>query len=143
MPPKPTTVAQYLAALPADRRRALEAVRKVIRKNLDKGYEEGILYGMIGYYVPHRVYPDGYHCDPTQPLPFASLASQKNHMAVYLMCLYGDEEQESWFRKAWAKSGKNRRDRRSGQEGARQGLHRALRGGRQEAAAPKGEEEGG
>jgi len=107
MPPKPTTVAQYLAALPADRRRALEAVRKVIRKNLDKGYEEGIQYGMIGYYVPHRVYPDGYHCDPTQPLPFASLASQKNHMAVYLMCLYGDEEQESWFRKAWAKSGKN------------------------------------
>ena len=72
-----TTVEAYLATLPEDRRRAIEAVRKVILDNLDEGYEEGIQYGMIGYYVPHRVYPAGYHCDPKQPLPFAALASQK------------------------------------------------------------------
>ena len=58
-------------------------------ENLDKDYEEGIQYGMIGYYVPHRVYPAGYHCDPKQPLPFAGLASQKNHLSLYLMCVYG------------------------------------------------------
>ena len=100
------TVAQYLAKLPEDRRKALTAVRKTILKNLDKDYEEGMQYGMIGYYVPHRVFPDGYHCDPRQPLPFASIASQKNHMAVYLMCIYGSAEQEKWFRKAWAATGR-------------------------------------
>ncbi len=101
---KPTTVSEYLKSLPDDRRRALEAVRRVIRKNLPKGYAEGIQYGMIGYYVPHSLYPDGYHCDPSQPLPYASLASQKKHMAVYMMGLYGDLRQDAWFRKAWAKA---------------------------------------
>lgn len=100
------TVEEYLAGLPEDRRAAIQAVRKVILDNLDKDYQEGMQYGMIGYYVPHSVYPPGYHCDPKQPLPFASLGSQKNHMAVYLMCLYGDAEQEAWFREAWAKTGK-------------------------------------
>jgi hypothetical protein len=100
------TVDEYLANLPQDRREALQAVRKVILKNLDKDYEEGIQYGMIGYYVPHRVFPPGYHCDPKQPLPFASVASQKNHMAVYLMCTYGSREEDKWFRDAWAKTGK-------------------------------------
>jgi Domain of unknown function (DU1801) len=106
MQSKATTVEQYLAELPEDRRRALEAVRKVVLKNLDKDYEEGIQYGMIGYYVPHRVYPSGYHCDPRQPLPFANLASQKNHMALYMMCIYGDSEHARWFQEAWAKTGK-------------------------------------
>ncbi|MFO0973174.1 MAG: DUF1801 domain-containing protein [Phycisphaerae bacterium] len=106
MQSKATSVKGYLAELPAERRAAIEAVRKVILKNLDRDYEEGMQYGMIGYYVPHRVFPTGYHCDPRQPLPFAALASQKNHMAIYLMCLYGSSEQESWFRTAWAKAGK-------------------------------------
>jgi hypothetical protein len=106
MTSKAKTVKEYLAGLPADRRAALEAVRKVIRKNLDKDYEEGMQYGMIGYYVPHKVYQPGYHCDPKQPLPFAGLASQKGHMSLYLMCLYGSPENESWFRKEWAKTGK-------------------------------------
>ncbi len=100
------TVKEYLAELPPDRRSAIQAVREVILKNLDKGYEEGMQYGMIGYYVPHRVYPPGYHCDPKQPLPFAGLASQKNHMSLYLMCLYGDSEQAKWFSKEWATTGK-------------------------------------
>jgi hypothetical protein len=101
-----TSVDAYLAALPEDRRAAIEAVRKLILDNLDEGYEEGIQYGMIGYYVPHRLYPAGYHCDPKQPLPFASLASQKNHMALYLMCIYGHETLRSWFEKAWVNAGK-------------------------------------
>src|SRR5204863_5062174 len=73
---------------------------------LDRDYEEGMQYGMIGYYVPHRVYPAGYHCDPKQPLPFAGLASQKAYMSLYLMCMYGATEHQKWFRQAWAKAGK-------------------------------------
>lgn len=101
-----TTVEQYLASLPEDRRLVLSAVREVICKNLDKDYEEGMQYGMIGYYVPHRVFPAGYHCDPKQPLCFAGLASQKNYMSLYLMCEYGDENSAKSFREAWAKTGK-------------------------------------
>jgi hypothetical protein len=106
MQSKATTVEQYLAELPIDRRKALQALRTAILKNLPSGYEEGMQYGMIGYFVPHSVYPPGYHCDPAQPLPFAGLASQKNHMSIYLMCVYGDSEQAAWFRQAWAKTGK-------------------------------------
>lgn len=106
MQSKAKTVEQYLAELPEDRREAIQKVRTVIRKNLAKGYEEGMQYGMIGYYVPHRIYPAGYHCDPKQPLPFVALASQKNHMSIYLTCVYGHPENESWFRKAWAATGK-------------------------------------
>ena len=106
MQSKATTVKQYLSQLPDDRRSAIEAVRQVILKNLDKDYEEGMQYGMIGYYVPHRVYPAGYHCDPTQPLTFAGLGSQKNYMSLYLMCVYGSGEHSKWFQEAWAKTGK-------------------------------------
>jgi len=104
--PAPTTVKQYLATLPPDRRAALEAVRAVILENLDSDYQETIQYGMIGYSVPHSVFPAGYHCDPKQPLPFASMASQKNYMSLYLMCIYGDPKERAWFEKAWAKTGK-------------------------------------
>ena len=100
------SVEGYLNALPPDRRAAIEAVRRVIRENLDADYEEGLQYGMIGYYVPHRVYPAGYHCDPKQPLPFAALGSQKNHMALHLMCVYGHAETGDWFRKAWTATGR-------------------------------------
>ena len=78
MQSKAKTVNEYLKSLPEDRREAIESVRHVVLKSLPKGYEEGMQYGMIGYYVPHSLYPAGYHCDPKQPLPFASLASQKN-----------------------------------------------------------------
>jgi hypothetical protein len=106
MQSKAATVDQYFSELPEDRRLALEAVRRVILQNLDDEYEEGIQYGMIGYFVPHRVYPPGYHCDSKQPLPFAHLASQKNYMSIYLMCVYGDSPLATWFRDAWAKTGK-------------------------------------
>jgi len=106
MQSKATTVAEYIQSLPDDRRKAIEAVRKVILKNLDADYEEGMQYGMIGYYIPHRIFPAGYHCDPKQPLPFAGLASQKNHLSFYLMCLYGDTDQYKWFVEAWAATGR-------------------------------------
>jgi hypothetical protein len=101
-----TTVTAYLASLPADRRAGIEAGRKVIRRNLDRPYEECMLYGMIGYAVPHRVWPQGYHCDPMKPLIMAGLASQKNCLTVYLMSVYGDAAERAWFRKAWTKAGK-------------------------------------
>ncbi len=106
MQSKATTVEQYLAGLPADRRAALQAVRDVFLKSLDKDYREGIQYGMIGYYVPHSVFPDGYHCDPSIALPFAGLASQKNHMSLSLMCVYFDADAKAKFCAAWAKAGK-------------------------------------
>lgn len=111
MQSKAATVQEYLDQLPPDRRSAIEAVRKVILANLDDSYEEGMQYGMIGYYVPHSVFPAGYHCDPKQPLPFAGLASQKNYMSIYMMSIYECEGQSptehvKWFRSAWKKTGK-------------------------------------
>lgn len=101
-----TSVSEYLASLPEDRREAIQALRKVILANMDPLLEEGMTYGMIGYYVPHRHYPNGYHCDPKQPLPYAGLASQKNHMSLYTMSVYGHMPTLEWFQKEWAKTGK-------------------------------------
>jgi hypothetical protein len=106
MQSRATTVEAYLAQLPEDRRAAISAVREVILANLDKDYREGMQYGMIGYFVPHEVFGPGYHCDPRQPLPFASLASQKSHMALYLMCAYGHAPTREWFEKAWKATGR-------------------------------------
>lgn len=106
MQSKATTVADYLAELPPDRRAAISAVREVILKNLDKGYQEGMAYGAIGYWVPHSLYPPGYHCDPSKPLPFAGLGSQKHHMSLGIMCHYGESGEADWFRREWAKTGK-------------------------------------
>lgn len=106
MQSKATTVAAYLASLPADRREAIDAVRKVFKDNLDPIIEEGMTYGMIGYYIPHSHYPAGYHCNPQMPLPYAGLASQKGYMSVYLMPCYMGSDLLAWFEKAWAKTGK-------------------------------------
>ena len=108
MQSKAATVAEYLLSLPPERRDAVLAVREVFAKHLDRDIEEGMTYGMIGYYVPHRVFAPGYHCDPKMPLPYAGLASQKNYLSLYLMGLYADGEDalSVWFRKAWAKTGK-------------------------------------
>ena len=106
MPSSTTTVTQYLASLPKDRRDAIKAVRKVIRANLDDGYAETVHPNCIAYCVPHSVYPPGYHCDPSQPLPYVAIGSQKNYMAVYLFCIYTSEEEQRRFRDDWVKSGK-------------------------------------
>ena len=103
---KATSVAQYLQELPNDRREAIAAIRKVILGSIDAGIEEIMSYGMIGYHVSLRIYPDGYHCDPKMPLPYVSLASQQNHMAIYMMCLYMDQDDAAWFAKAWKATGK-------------------------------------
>ncbi len=106
MAKKPQTVRDYLDALPPERRDALETLRKVFHANLDAGIKEGIQYGMIGYFIPHERYPAGYHCDPAQPLPFAGLASQKQHLSMYLMGCYPDGPWKERFVKAWKASGK-------------------------------------
>jgi hypothetical protein len=106
MPSNAKTVEAYLESLPADRREALTAVRRAIRDALDPDYSEGMQYGMIGYAVPHRVFPAGYHCDPAQPLMFAALASQKGHMSLYLMSVYMDPRDLAWFQDAWKATGR-------------------------------------
>ena len=116
MQSKASSVPEYLDSLPDYRRQIIQAVREVILANLDSGYSEAMQYGMIGYAVPHSVFPAGYHCDPAQPLPFAALASQKNHLSLYLMGLYvgcsDDKETEEvlWFRQACADAGKKKLD---------------------------------
>lgn len=99
-------VEEYIENLPADRRAAIESIRQVILANLDGDIEEGMQYGMIGYYVPHRIYPPGYHCNPKEPLPYAALASQKNHIAIYMMTIYSEPEHLKWFESAWKATGK-------------------------------------
>lgn len=106
MASKATTIAEYLDELPEDRRAAISAVRKVVLDNLPAGYEEIMQYGMIGYVVPHSLFPPGYHCDPKQPLTYASLGNQKNYMAIYLMGVYGDGPLAEWFRTAYLATGK-------------------------------------
>lgn len=106
MQSKATTVDAYIESLPPDRREAIEAIREVFKKNIDKDYVEAMGYGMPGYSVPHSIYPAGYHCDPKLPLPFAGFASQKNHLSIYLMCLYSQSDQEKWFVNQWKKTGK-------------------------------------
>lgn len=100
------TVEEYLAELPDDRRTAIEAVRQTIKKNLPKGVEEGMGYGMIVYYIPHSIYPPGYHCDPKIPLGYVALASQKNYMSVYLYSIYGENGEEARFIEAYKATGK-------------------------------------
>lgn len=104
------TVEQYVAELPADRQQVIATLRKTIGKNLPKGFSEGMGYGMIGYVVPHNIYPAGYHCNPKLPLPFLSLASQKNFIALYHMGMYADADLLKWFTDEYAKAGVGKLD---------------------------------
>jgi uncharacterized protein YdhG (YjbR/CyaY superfamily) len=101
-----STVSQYLAALPADRRTAISAVRKVINENLPAGYKEGMQFGMIGWYVPLSMYPAGYGENPKVPLPLVALASQKSGMVLHFLCFYGHATLSTWFVNEYKKSGK-------------------------------------
>jgi hypothetical protein len=100
----------YLAELPEDRKLIMHDLRNVIRQNIPAGFEEKMGYGMLGYVVPHTLYPAGYHCDPKQPLPFMGIASQKNHIAVYHMGIYADEALLNWFREEYPKHSKTKLD---------------------------------
>ena len=106
MPSEVQDVEEYLASLPEDRREAITAIREVILKNLPKGYEEGVQWGMPSYFVPLSEYPSGYNCQPDQPLPFVGFASQKNHMAFYGFCIYIDDALKDRFISGWKKTGK-------------------------------------
>ena len=110
MQSKAATVEQYIAELPEDRKQAITALRKIIKKNLPKGFNEGIGYGMIGYVVPHSKYPGGYHCNPKDPLPFMNLASQKNFIAVYHMGIYANPKLLKWFTDEYIKTGVGKLD---------------------------------
>lgn len=110
MTSKATTPQQYLDELPEDRREAVNQLRQVILKNLPKGFEETMGYGMLGYVVPHSLYPAGYHCNPKLPLPFANLASQKNSINFYHMGLYASPELMAWFQEEYAKHSKAKPD---------------------------------
>ena len=92
-----TTVSAYLEEIPEERKDALKKLRETILKNIPKGFVEQMTYGMIGYVVPHSIYPNGYHCTPELPLPFISFASQKNFIAVYHMGIYANPELLNWF----------------------------------------------
>ena len=110
MPKPAATPQEYLDVLPPDRRDALSALRKAINKNIPKGFAETISYGMPGWVVPHSLYPAGYHCDPALPLPFLSIASQKNFVAVYHMGLYADPALLAWFQAEYARQAEGKLD---------------------------------
>lgn len=103
MKEKFNTVEEYLASVPEERRPILQKLREVIQQNLPPGFQETINYGMIGYVVPHSLYPPGYHCDPKLPLPFMNLANQKHYIGVYHMGLYARPDLLAWFQEAWQK----------------------------------------
>lgn len=94
---KATSAEDYIRQTPKERHEALQQLRQVITTNLPQGFEEGIQYGMIGYYVPHSTYPDGYHCNPKEPLPFMSFASQKNSINLYHSGIYAIKDIHDWF----------------------------------------------
>lgn len=97
------TPEEYIEQLPEERKKPMEKLRNVILDNLPDGFEETINYGMIGYVVPHSVYPDGYHVNPSQPLPFMSIASQKNFIGLYHMGIYIDNNLMEWFISAYSR----------------------------------------
>ncbi len=97
MQSKALSTEAYIEELPPGRKESITELRKEILKNLPKGFKEVMSYGMLGYVVPHTLYPKGYHCDPALPLPFMNIASQKNFIAVYHMGVYADKELLNWF----------------------------------------------
>jgi uncharacterized protein YdhG (YjbR/CyaY superfamily) len=105
-----TTVKEYIDGLPEDRKEVINQLRTVIQKKLPKGFQEEMSYGMIGYVVPHTLYPAGYHCNPKLPLPFMNIASQKNFIAVYHMGIYADPKLMDWFLAEFPKHSKSKLD---------------------------------
>jgi len=101
---------EYINNLDEDRKVAITQLREIIIDNLPEGFEETMSYGMLGFVVPHSLYPNGYHCDPTLPLPFINIASQKNFIAIYHMGIYSDKDLLEWFKTEYPKYCKNKLD---------------------------------
>ena len=104
------TIEDYIAQLPEDRKLIIEKLRRVIQANLPDGFEETLNYGMIGFVVPHSLYPKGYHCNPKLPLPFINIASQKNFISFYHLGIYANSDLLDWFRKEYPKFSKTKLD---------------------------------
>jgi uncharacterized protein YdhG (YjbR/CyaY superfamily) len=107
---KANSAEDYINQVPKERQEGLKKLRNIIKENLPKGFEEGIQYGMIGYFVPHTIYPNGYHCKPKEPLPFMSFASQKNSINLYHMGIYANTELHDWFVNEYPKHSKLKLD---------------------------------
>ena len=103
-------IEKVISQLPDGRKIAIEKLRNVILKNLPKEFSETLSSGMISFVVPHSIYPDGYHCDPKEPLPFISMVSKKNFIALYHMGLYADDDMLKWFKEAYPKHSKTKLD---------------------------------
>ncbi len=101
---------EYIAQVPEERQAIMEKLRNTIKNNLPKGFEEGMNYNLIGYYVPHSIYPSGYHCDTSLPLPFMNIASQKNSINLYHMGIYANKELLDWFVTEYQKYSKRKLD---------------------------------
>lgn len=110
MQSKALTPEEYLSNLPDDRKEVMHKLRNVIKDNIPEGFEEEISYGMLGFIVPHSIYPKGYHCDPKLPLPFINMASQKNFIALYHMGIYADDNLLDWFVAEYPKHSKAKLD---------------------------------
>ena len=105
-----STPDDYISGLPDDRKAALTAIREAVNERIDPGFKEAMGYGMMGWVVPHSLYPAGYHCDPKQPLSYMGIASQKNFISIYSMCLYSDNDLLDWFRSEWPKHSSKKLD---------------------------------
>lgn len=101
---------EYISQLPDERKDSIVKLRKTVKDNLPAGFHEVMAYGMIGYVIPHSIYPSGYHVDPKLPVPFISIASQKNYIAVYHMGLYIFPEISTWFKDEYPKHVKTKLD---------------------------------
>lgn len=110
MPIEAKSLDEYIAKLPIERQEAVSKIRDSVKQNLPTGFEECINYGMIGFVVPHSMYPDGYHVDPTLPLPFINIASQKNFVALYHSGIYADPNVHEWFVSEYPKHVKTKLD---------------------------------
>ena len=104
------TPEECVAQIPEERKPIISKLRKIIKDNLPKGFEEGLNYKMLGYYVPHSIYPEGCHCDPKLPLPFMNLASQKNSINLYHIGVYAKKELYDWFVAEYPKHSKRKLD---------------------------------
>ncbi len=110
MQSKAITVEEYISNLPNEKQEAMRKLRTAILENLPKGFVETISYGMIGYVIPHSIYPKGYHCNPKLPLPFMNIAAQKNFIAVYHMGIYANKKLFDWYVSEYEKYSKAKPD---------------------------------
>ena len=104
------TIEQYLLELPEDRKLPMSTLRNIIKNNIPNGFEEVMSYGMIGYVVPHSIYPNGYHCNPKLPLPYINIGSQKNFIVLHHLGIYGNNEILDWFVAEYPKHAKHKLD---------------------------------